>query len=165
MAAAPPLPLLPIAAAYSARRCVEWVGSDGLLASGGNDHCVRLWNARDYSAVAVMRGHESRVWHLAVSSSGRQLASASADGTVRLWGLGGGGESPWADAAPASEVKPSTILTGHAHMLHVHMHMHMCTCTCTCAHVHAHAHVCACTCTLHLHSILHAHAMHAPRTH
>ena len=97
-------------------KCVEWVGSGGLLASGGNDHCVRLWNARDHSAVAVMRGHESRVWQLAASSDGRQLASASADGTVRVWGLGERGEAPPpVDAAglPASEVKPSATLCGH----------------------------------------------------
>ena len=54
-----------------------------------------------------MRGHESRVWQLAASSDGRQLASASADGTVRVWGLGERGEAPPpVDAAglPASEV-------------------------------------------------------------
>ena len=101
-------------------KCVEWVGSGGLLASGGNDHCVRLWNARDHSAVAVMRGHESRVWQLTASTDGRQLASASADGTVRVWRLGERGERGEApapvDAAclPASEViKPSATLSGH----------------------------------------------------
>jgi len=97
-------------------KCVEWVGGGGLLASGGNDHCVRLWSARDHSALAVMRGHESRVWQLAASADGRQLASASADGTVRVWGLGERGEAPPpVDAAglPASEVKPSATLSGH----------------------------------------------------
>ena len=82
------------------------MGNGGLLASGGNDHSVRLWSARDHGAVLVMRGHESRVWHLAASASGRQLASASADGTVRVWGLGERGEAPPPpDGAPPGEVR------------------------------------------------------------
>ena len=43
----------------------------------------------------VLEGHRSRIWDLASSVRGDCLASASADGTVRLWRRGGepeGGE-------------------------------------------------------------------------
>lgn len=33
----------------------------------------------------TLRGHEARVWSLAVSPEGTQIASAAGDGTVRLW--------------------------------------------------------------------------------
>ncbi|GIX04477.1 MAG: hypothetical protein KatS3mg114_0346 [Planctomycetaceae bacterium] len=37
--------------------------------------------------VQVLRGHRLGIWKIVVDPSGRQLASASEDGTVRLWNL------------------------------------------------------------------------------
>jgi WD40 repeat protein len=60
--------------------------ADGRLlavAAGGG---VRLWRTDTGKAVAECRqAHRSLIWALAVSSRGAVIASASRDGTVRLW--------------------------------------------------------------------------------
>ena len=56
-----------------------------LVASGGSDRVVRLWDASSGRAVHEMSGHEDAVTAVAVGP--KHLASASRDGTVRVWAL------------------------------------------------------------------------------
>jgi cytochrome c len=58
--------------------------ADGLLAGGGYDGSLRLWDARSGVEVAVLSGHEAGVNALLSLSDGR-LMSGSSDQTVRLW--------------------------------------------------------------------------------
>jgi WD40 repeat protein/serine/threonine protein kinase len=46
---------------------------------------VRIWDASDGRALAVCRGHERGVYHLAFSPDGKQLASSGDNGMVLLW--------------------------------------------------------------------------------
>ena len=56
-----------------------------LVATAGQDGTIRLWNAADGAARAVLTGHQGDVNCLSFSPDDRWLASAGADGTVRIW--------------------------------------------------------------------------------
>jgi hypothetical protein len=61
-----------------------------LLASGGGDKTVRLWDPATGEHQRALVGHTSQVQALAFSPDGRLLASGSWDHTVRLWDLATG---------------------------------------------------------------------------
>ncbi len=63
-------------------------GADAaLLASGGADGAVILWDVEDAGPLAVLQGHQGALRGLAFSLDGSRLASGDAEGAVRLWGL------------------------------------------------------------------------------
>jgi WD40 repeat protein/serine/threonine protein kinase len=58
------------------------------VATAGDDHTVRLWDARSGSEVAVQRGHPNRVGSVAFHPGGWCLASGGRDpGDAKLWDL------------------------------------------------------------------------------
>jgi WD40 repeat protein len=61
-----------------------------LFATGLADPTVRRWDVRERRFLPPLRGHTNFVMHLAFSPEGQRLATASADGTVRLWDLHSG---------------------------------------------------------------------------
>jgi len=63
---------------------------DGRVATAGEDRRIALWSAGADRPGTVLEGHAAPVVALAVSPDGATLASASWDGTVRLWPLAGG---------------------------------------------------------------------------
>jgi WD40 repeat protein len=58
-----------------------------LLATGGKDHTVRVWDAASGVSVRTFHGHSEEVTGVAFSPDGRMLASVSADHSIRFWGL------------------------------------------------------------------------------
>ncbi|WP_054566761.1 hypothetical protein [Frankia sp. R43] len=62
--------------------------SDGLLATGGDDGTVRVWEASDqgraHEVGRLLTGHKDPVWSAAWGSDGLP-ASGGDDGTVRVW--------------------------------------------------------------------------------
>ncbi len=63
-----------------------------LLASGGGDQTIRIWEPATGRDVMVLRGHMGSIRALAFSPNGRWLASGSSDTTIRVWELASGKE-------------------------------------------------------------------------
>ena len=61
---------------------------DGRLLAAGCDESVVLWDMRDPGFRAVWHGHTGQIVDMAWSPDGQRLASASQDGTLRLWTVG-----------------------------------------------------------------------------
>lgn len=91
--------------------CVEWDAREKLLATGGHDGQVRLWDPKTGQATGQLMGHSKWITslafeplHLATKGSQR-LASSSKDGTVRVWNT--------------ATRKLEFVLTGHAASVNV----------------------------------------------
>ncbi|MGB5971309.1 MAG: WD40 repeat domain-containing protein, partial [Spirulinaceae cyanobacterium] len=59
-----------------------------LIASGGDDATVRIWQ-RDGRGIATLRGHEDSIRSVSWSPDGKWLASGSYDKIIQLWRLDG----------------------------------------------------------------------------
>lgn len=55
------------------------------MASAGLDNVVRVWDVATRKQVAELAGHHRRVHFLTFSHSGKQLATAGMDRTIKLW--------------------------------------------------------------------------------
>ncbi|KAG2039561.1 quinon protein alcohol dehydrogenase-like superfamily [Suillus americanus] len=64
--------------------CLAWTKT---LISGSADCSIRTWNTSNWKQVALLNGHTSYVYGIAISPNGRILASTSFDKTARLWNL------------------------------------------------------------------------------
>jgi WD40 repeat protein len=67
--------------------CVAFSPDSALLASGGRDNTIKLWNADNGEALVALKGHDKPVLSVAFHPKGALMASGSGDNTVRLWGL------------------------------------------------------------------------------
>jgi WD40 repeat protein len=56
-----------------------------ILASGGGDHVVHLWDSSSGLALGVRGGHEKDVTGVGFAKNGQVLVSASKDGSARIW--------------------------------------------------------------------------------
>ncbi|RFU35385.1 hypothetical protein B7463_g940, partial [Scytalidium lignicola] len=61
-----------------------------LLASGGSEKVIRIWDLAKGQHYQTLQGHTSTVRALHILGGGKRLASASRDTTLRLWDLANG---------------------------------------------------------------------------
>jgi len=73
-----------------------------VLASTGDT--VKLWDPVTGKELRTLSGHERQVTSVAFSPDGRRLATASQDGSVRLWDPGTGGQTHLFRLAPAGAI-------------------------------------------------------------
>lgn len=72
----------------AAVNAVVYLGA-GLVASGGDDFTLRLWDSAD-GEVQTLGRHEAKIIRLAASPGAQSVASASWDRTAKIWPLTGG---------------------------------------------------------------------------
>jgi WD40 repeat protein len=68
-------------------RAVAYAPDGSVLASGADDHTVRLWHGSTGASLQILSGHTGGVTSVAFSPDGSLLASGAWDGDVRLWAL------------------------------------------------------------------------------
>jgi WD40 repeat protein len=58
------------------------------IVTGGRDRIARVWDGEDGSQLHGLTGNQGEVLDVAIDAKGSQVASASTDGTARVWGTG-----------------------------------------------------------------------------
>ncbi len=84
-AATPAQPLHVLDGHESAVLALAYTPAATLLASGGADRTVRLWNLTNLEMLRTYRGSTDFISAVALSADGKSLAAASLDGSIRVW--------------------------------------------------------------------------------
>jgi len=71
---------------------IAWHPSEQVVALGNNNGNIVIRDCSTFDVLSILKGHTSDVMDLAFSPNGRRLASASIDGTVRIWDFATGAE-------------------------------------------------------------------------
>jgi WD40 repeat protein len=82
-----------------------------LLASGGEDRTIKLWDPADGRCLATLRGHAGAVRAVAFSPDGKSLASAGDGRAVLVWD-------------PARKAEVTRFVTGHPTAVHALVFSH-----------------------------------------
>src|ERR1017187_7230652 len=63
-----------------------------ILASGSDDHTIKLWDVASWRELRTLAGHDGAVNSVAFSPDDRTLASGGYDHTIKLWDVASGRE-------------------------------------------------------------------------
>lgn len=71
--------------AHESVLCLCFHPEKPILAVGGSDKSIQLWNIDNFQLISKLEGHSGSILSLDFSSDGNFLVSGSSDKTVRLW--------------------------------------------------------------------------------
>jgi WD40 repeat protein len=79
--------LQPFEGDVSQVNCVAFDATGSILASGGNDHPIKMWEVAGGRLLRTLGGHDLGISSVALawSPNGLHFASASTDGIIRIW--------------------------------------------------------------------------------
>lgn len=78
---------------YKAGQAIAFSPDSKLVAAGGKDSVVRIWNVESKKLVHKLNGHSKWVNGVAFAKDGKTLASVSTDQSLRLWNVSTGAGS------------------------------------------------------------------------
>jgi len=81
------LPAMPFFCIHVGLSCASFHPDGLILATGGVDSRVKVWDIKSQKNVATFEGHRGKVVDLSFSENGYYLATAAEDNTVKLWDL------------------------------------------------------------------------------
>jgi WD40 repeat protein len=58
-----------------------------MIAFGGEDNCINIWNIRSKEEVVILKGHSGTINSCSFSADDKQIISASSDETIKIWNL------------------------------------------------------------------------------
>lgn len=68
-------------------KCARWHPYRSLIASGGHDNMIKLWDPRQAEAITTINSHKKYVLSCSWSNNGNWLASGSADHSVKVFDI------------------------------------------------------------------------------
>jgi len=103
-----PHPRTPLAGHAREVWSVAFSPDGSLLATGGDDNQIKLWDVASGAELAAIEAHSATVSGLAFATGGRELASVSLDGSWKLWRLIR--EDTGDDAPPRARLEQARLL-------------------------------------------------------
>lgn len=87
-------------------RAVAFSPDGAILATGGDDRQIKLWDVAAGAELAAVWAHDQPVSSLAFSPKTGELASAGLDGALKIWAIARDGSRPAATLDPIDELRP-----------------------------------------------------------